>query len=352
MKMHASCREKRGLRCAVAAIVMAIGLCPFPALAFDIPIPLIEQDCPVAAETGVAAVGGVLSIDEGRPSKLDEMKAQQAGLALPAVQPIAARPIEVPAPAAGPALAAPCTASAFTPSPASALLPDTARRTRAAGWLARLMAVSIARRPALHPALALPPVDVSKPDIFGSVALAIGRTPFDSKWRRAHAAGLGRAGPWKTIVGEARALDQGGKIELINRWVNRRVHFTDDVVRFKVADRWATAIETLRAGRGDCEDYAIAKLKLLEAAGVAHSDMFLVIARDLVRRADHALLVVRKGDRLVVLDNNTDSIIDAAAIQDYRPVMSYSSGKAWLHGYADPPAAIAQTPVRIAALAR
>lgn len=346
MKMHASCRETRSLRRAMMVIAMAIGLCPHPALAFDIPALPMEQSCPAAAETGIAAVGGVLSADEGRPSKLDEMKAQQAGLVLATAQPMA-----IPAPAAGPAMAAPCAASAFL-SPPRFAASDPALRPRSAGWLARLMAVSIARRPDLQPALALPQIDISKPDIFGSVALAVGHTPLDSKWRRAQAAGLGRAGPWKAIVGEARTLDQGGKIELINRWVNRRVRFADDSARFKVADRWATAIETLRAGRGDCEDYAIAKLKLLEAAGVAHSDMFLVIARDLVRRADHALLVVRRGDRLVVLDNNSDTIVDAAAIQDYRPVMSYSSGKAWLHGYADPPAAIAPPPIRIAALAR
>jgi hypothetical protein len=85
-------------------------------------------------------------------------------------------------------------------------------------------------------------------------------------------------------------------------------------------------------------------MKLLEAAGVARGDMFLVIAKDLVRRADHALLVVRNGDRLMVLDNNTDRIVDAAAIRDYRPVMSYSGGKAWLHGYAAQPEVVSAGP--------
>jgi predicted transglutaminase-like cysteine proteinase len=203
----------------------------------------------------------------------------------------------------------------------------------------------------MQPGLMLPKVDVSKPNVFGSVALSVGRTPLDSKWQRAQASALsGRAGPWRGVVGEARGLDQGAKIELVNSWVNRRVNFIDDSVRFKVADRWATATETLRAGQGDCEDYAIAKMKLLEAAGVARGDMFLVIAKDLVRRADHALLVVRNGDRLMVLDNNTDRIVDAATIRDYRPVMSYSAGKAWLHGYATQPEVVQPAPIRIAAL--
>ncbi len=257
------------------------------------------------------------------------------------------------APAAGPTTvaAAPCAAMAYTRLPTFEPQPDLDPRSRATQWVSRLAAVSIARRPQMQPGLMLPKVDVSKPNVFGSVALSVGRTPLDSKWQRAQASALsGRAGPWREIVGEARSLDQGAKIERINSWVNRRVNFIDDSVRFKVADRWATATETLRAGQGDCEDYAIAKMKLLEAAGVARNDMFLVIAKDLVRRADHALLVVRNGDRLMVLDNNTDRIVDAATIRDYRPVMSYSAGKAWLHGYATQPEAVQPAPIRIAAL--
>lgn len=350
MNSHAPGRKARSLRRAAMAVAVALGLAPVPALAFDIPALPIEHSCPVATVPDVAAAAPLLSAEDSRPSKLEEMKALQAGLAVPAVQPLPAQPIAVPTPAAGPAIAAPCIASPFARPAAFAAQPGSEGHTRAAGWMARLMAVSIVRRPLLQPALGLTPVDLSKPDIFGSVALMVGRTPLDDKWQRAQAAGLGRTGPWRAVVREARALDRGDRIDLVNRWVNRRVSFIDDNVRFRVADRWATATETLRAGRGDCEDYAIAKMKLLEAAGIARADMFLVIARDLVRRADHALLVVRSDDRLVVLDNNSDTVADAATIRDYRPVMSYSAGKAWLHGYADPPVTADQAPLRIAAL--
>jgi predicted transglutaminase-like cysteine proteinase len=66
--------------------------------------------------------------------------------------------------------------------------------------------------------------------------------------------------------------------------------------------------------------------------------MFLVIARDLVRRADHALLVVRVDDEFLVLDNETDQILNADDVADYRPIMTYSGNRKWLHGYPAKPA--------------
>ena len=72
---------------------------------------------------------------------------------------------------------------------------------------------------------------------------------------------------------------------------------------------------------------------MLRAAGVADRDLYLVIARDLVRRADHALLVVRADGRMVVLDNGSDLIVDAAEASDYRPIMTFSTRGAWTHGY-------------------
>ena len=74
-------------------------------------------------------------------------------------------------------------------------------------------------------------------------------------------------------------------------------------------------------------------MALLAGAGVRRADMYLTIARDLARNADHALLVVKSEGRFWLLDNNTDILADASAANDYRPILSYSSGGKWLHGY-------------------
>jgi predicted transglutaminase-like cysteine proteinase len=170
-----------------------------------------------------------------------------------------------------------------------------------------------------------------RPDVFGSVALSVSRTPLDASWRRA-----GLSGIQGTAVLYARSLaskDRIARLEAVNRYVNSRVRFVDDQVQYGRADVWASAAETLRRGKGDCEDYAIAKLQMLRRAGFSERDLYVVIVRDLARRADHAVLVARAEGRMYVLDNGTDKLLDTAAVSDYRPIMTFASRGTWTHGY-------------------
>lgn len=173
-----------------------------------------------------------------------------------------------------------------------------------------------------------------RPDVFGSVALSVGRTPLDGRWRKV--AGQRIGGTAAAFAAALRGRDPLDRVTAINRYVNGRVQFVDDSRQYGREDHWVAAADTLRRGRGDCEDYAIAKLQMLRAAGVADRDLYLVIAKDLVRRADHALLVVRAGGRMLVLDNGTDRILDADEAGDYRPVLTFAAGGAWTHGYRRP----------------
>ena len=170
-----------------------------------------------------------------------------------------------------------------------------------------------------------------RPDVFGSVALSVSKTPLDARWRRAGTSGI--AGPAAQYASALLDHDRVARLEAVNRYVNGRVRFVDDRVQFGRGDVWTSASETLRRGKGDCEDYAIAKLQMLRRAGFADRDLYLVIVRDLVRRADHAVLVARADGRLFVLDNGTDKLLDSAAVADYRPIMTFASGGTWTHGY-------------------
>jgi predicted transglutaminase-like cysteine proteinase len=178
-----------------------------------------------------------------------------------------------------------------------------------------------------------PPVAVrsGRPDVFGTVALSVGSTPLDERWRRVEHARV--TGSYATWARSLRGFDPTERADLVNRFVNNRVTFVDDSRQFGRADVWLTASETLRRRRGDCEDYAIAKMQLLREAGIAERDMYLVIAKDLVRRSDHAILVVRAGQRMLMLDNGSDELLDSESVADYRPVLTFAAGKAWTHGY-------------------
>ena len=184
-------------------------------------------------------------------------------------------------------------------------------------------------------------VSSGKPDVFGSVALRVGRTPLNARWVKVENARVhGAAAHFADSISDR---DKIAQLEAVNRYVNRRVQFVDDQRRFGRADVWTSADQTLISGKGDCEDFAIAKLQLLRRAGFSDRDLYLVIVKDLVSRADHAVLVVRAAGRMYVLDNGTEKLLDSESIRDYRPILTFAASGTWTHGYR-----IRSAPVQIA----
>ena len=170
-----------------------------------------------------------------------------------------------------------------------------------------------------------------RPDLFGTVALPVRRTSLDDRWNRAGETAV--SGDAARYAEALTARERVERLDAVNRYVNARVRFVDDQVQFGKADVWSPAPATLKRGKGDCEDYAIAKMAMLRRAGFAERDLYLVIVRDLVRRSDHAVLAVRAEGRMYVLDNGTDALLESGAVADYRPIMTFAATGAWTHGY-------------------
>ena len=255
---------------------------------------------PASGEVRVApaALSKSAAILGGQPSALEAMRQQQAGLIVTAAAPAA--------------------------------LPGTGLIPRSGGECAmfvRPQSDFASMRPGLG--TRAPGVD----DFLASRRLAVRKTGFDAQWNRVRRgtisvgmAGVSGGSPGQTTPGHST-------IAAVNSWANARIRYVEDRQLFGQADYWADAKSTLRRRAGDCEDIAIAKMALLAGAGVRREDMYLTIARDLARNADHALLVVKSEGKFWLLDNNTDVLADASTANDYRPILSYSSSGKWLHGY-------------------
>lgn len=171
-------------------------------------------------------------------------------------------------------------------------------------------------------------VKLDSGDFLQSKRLPVSRTNFDSDWKRVRA---GRVS--QQVATRFSGHGDAALLSAVNRWTNDNVRYAEDRDLYGKADFWADASTTLQKGAGDCEDIAIVKMQILAAAGVPRSSMFLTIARDLARNADHAMLIVKQGDRHWLLDNATSEVLDASDRLDYRPIMSFSGGSKWLHGY-------------------
>ncbi len=169
-------------------------------------------------------------------------------------------------------------------------------------------------------------------DYLASKRIAVRRTVFDKDWNRVRAEALPRKFG-ASLTGAVAGASGEARLAAVNAWANGHIRYVEDRELYGKADYWAGARTTLRRGAGDCEDLAILKLQLLAAMGVKRDDMFLVVARDLARNSDHAVLVVRQGGKHWLLDNATSELLDASSALEYRPIMSFSGGAKWIHGY-------------------
>jgi predicted transglutaminase-like cysteine proteinase len=128
-----------------------------------------------------------------------------------------------------------------------------------------------------------------------------------------------RAEPWmcgsdeiqlEAIAKLGRAREGRARIGEINRAVNLAIRPVSDERQFGVIDRWSGPLETLGAGQGDCEDYAILKLLALQQAGIERNDLRLVIVQDRGSQSAHAVAAVRFDGRWLLLDNRFLALVD------------------------------------------
>ncbi|PPD43168.1 MAG: transglutaminase [Methylocystis sp.] len=107
-----------------------------------------------------------------------------------------------------------------------------------------------------------------------------------------------------TAVGEI-ALDAAalGKIKGVNALVNHSVEPVSDSEHVGVIDSWDYPSD----GKGDCEDYALMKRRLLIDAGFARGALLLTVVKD--QHGDgHSVLMVRTSRGDFVLDNLNDEV--------------------------------------------
>lgn len=89
----------------------------------------------------------------------------------------------------------------------------------------------------------------------------------------------------------------------VNSFFNK-FRYIDDEILYHQNDYWANIQEFIFNGKGDCEDYAIAKYITLIDLGVKKEDLTLVYAR--YKNKPHMVLLYKNS---LVLDNNNRLIL-------------------------------------------
>ena len=170
-------------------------------------------------------------------------------------------------------------------------------------------------------------------------ALAWDAAVMQSAARKLGPAAVAALPPLQALLGRMEAADDRERLQAVNRFFNQRIAFATDQSVWDQEDYWASPLEALAKGQGDCEDYAIAKYASLLAVGVAPARLRLVYVRARMPAgtvpASQAHMVLayhaNPGDEPLILDNLVPEVLPASARPDLTPLFSFSADGLW-HG--------------------
>ena len=124
------------------------------------------------------------------------------------------------------------------------------------------------------------------------------------------------------LISAVKAKSGRAQLDEANRAVNMAIRYASDFALHGEADRWSAPLATFANGKGDCEDYAIAKYVALREAGFQESDLRLVLVRDRAIRQDHAVLAARHNDGWLILDNRRTELMADSEASSYTPLFA------------------------------
>ena len=145
---------------------------------------------------------------------------------------------------------------------------------------------------------------------------------------------------WREMLAQSASLPEAEKLRRVNEFFNRRVRFLEDIEVWNQPDYWATPVEFIGKGAGDCEDFVIAKYFSLIELGVPRSTLRLTYVRATIGAPGsgvtqaHMVLsyYTNPATEPLVLDNLITDIRPASRRPDLKPVFSFNGDGVWMAG--------------------
>ena len=146
--------------------------------------------------------------------------------------------------------------------------------------------------------------------------------------------GAKRIDAWQQLLSSQKQLAELEQLERVNLFFNHQLRYQEDIDLWHDVDYWATPVESLWKGAGDCEDYAIAKYFSLRRLGVSSEKLRITYVKALRQNRAHMVLTYYASpDALpLVLDSLMDPILPADQRQDLLPVYAFNGEGLWVTG--------------------
>lgn len=141
-----------------------------------------------------------------------------------------------------------------------------------------------------------------------------------------------RIDEWAALLKQPSQGSIQDTLNRVNQFFNARMAFRDDIVVWKQQDYWATPIEFLRKGAGDCEDFALAKYFTLRELGVPANQLRITYVKALELNQAHMVVTWYSTPTAIplVLDNLKTAILPATQRTDLLPVYAFNGEGLWL----------------------
>jgi len=145
---------------------------------------------------------------------------------------------------------------------------------------------------------------------------------------------------WQELIESAQTQPAKEQLTRITHFFHRHITYREDKAVWGQSDYWATPLQTLMRGQGDCEDYSIGQYVSLLQVGVPNEKLRLIYVRariggpsSPVTRPHMVLAYYPSPDaEPLILDSLTRDVLPASERSDLFPVFSFNSESLWVGG--------------------
>lgn len=119
---------------------------------------------------------------------------------------------------------------------------------------------------------------------------------------------------WQSLIAQSIHLSDAEKLKAVNAFFNAHIRYGEDQDLWGQIDYWASPLETLELGAGDCEDFALAKYFTLRLLGISEQSLRLVYTTLASTKQAHMVLGFwpENGAAPMLLDNLHAQILPIA----------------------------------------
>lgn len=135
---------------------------------------------------------------------------------------------------------------------------------------------------------------------------------------------------WQKLIADFKNAEEKTKLTEVNIFFNL-LEYKSDLDHWGNADYWASPLEFLVSGAGDCKSYTLAKYFTLLDMGVPDEKLLITYVKAINYNQAHMVLAyyAKPDSDPLILDNLNKEILPASQRKDLEPVYGFNGKGLW-----------------------